>query len=481
MRIVVIGGGHNGLVAAASLARGGHSVTVLENRERLGGVADGLLHDSETLSPEVIAELNLTDYGLKLTEPTPVFVPQSEGRGLLLHRSTERGQDELGEDAGAYREWRQFLDRVLPFARTQLTQAALDIRQAAPLWPLAKAGLAFRRLGKEDIHELLRVGPTCVDDYLSEWFKNPALKAALAGPALHGTFMGSRSPSSTATLLLHEAQVSQEVVGGPGALVDVLQKACTSSNVSLELGAGVCRIQTEAGKVTAVELDGGRTVEADLVVSCIGPKRTLLGMVEPTALPVGIADKLSKVRLRGTLARVDLELSEPIDYSCRPGLHPARSFLAEDPLDLERAFDHVKHRRMPTDPPLDIRQSAGHASVLVRCASIELEGGWKDERRRELGQAVLSSLARFAPDTRSTASITGIQTPQDLAEEYSLEGGHEMHGELSLDQLGPMRPTLELSRFETPIQGLVCGSSGVHPGGAISGLPGLLAARAALG
>ena len=222
MKVLVIGGGHNGLVAAATLAGKGCQVTVLERRERFGGVADGLLHDSETLSPEVVEELELTSHGLELQDPPPVFVPSSTGSGMLVHRDPNLMTDELGPDLPAYHEWRAFLARVLPFARSQVDNQTLDISGTAELMPLMKAGLAFRMMGKKDIHELLRVGPSCVDDYLIEWFAHQNLRSALAAPALHGTFMGPRSPSSTATLLLHEAQVAQEVVGGPAALVEAL-------------------------------------------------------------------------------------------------------------------------------------------------------------------------------------------------------------------------------------------------------------------
>ena len=478
MKVLVIGGGHNGLVAAATLAVKGCQVTVLERRARFGGVADGLLHDSETLSPEVVEELELTSHGLELQDPPPVFVPSSTGSGMLVHRDPNLMTDELGPDLPAYHEWRAFLARVLPFARSQVDNQTLDISGTAELMPLMKAGLAFRKMGKKDIHELLRVGPSCVDDYLIEWFAHQNLRSALAAPALHGTFMGPRSPSSTATLLLHEAQVAQEVVGGPAALVEALLSACRARGVHLQAEAEVSRIRVEGGRAVGVELSDGTTMDADRVLSCVGPRRTLLDLVDPEALPTSTEHHISKVRVRGTLAKVTLSLTEPIEYACRPGLTPERSLIAEDPLDMERGFDHVKHRRMPTDLPLDIRQSGDTASVLIRCASIELEGGWTDDRRDELAEAAVASLARYAPQIRQTATVTETLTPADIAEAYGLEGGHEMHGELALDQLGPMRPAMALSRYATSIEGLYCGSAGIHPGGGVSGRPGWLAAQA---
>ena len=477
MKIIVIGGGHNGLVAAATLAKGGHKVTVLERRHCLGGVAEGLLHDTETLSPEVVRSLDLKSHGLRLQDPSPVFVPSLEGDGLFLHRDPAKAADELGEDAEAYRKWRAFLAKVLPFAKSQLNNQTLDVTSGGEMMPLMAAGLSFRKMGKKTIHELLRVGPACVDDYLSEMFTSPLLKSALMAPALHGTWMGPRSPTSTATLLLHEAQVSQEVIGGSSALVEALVECCKANGVELQVSAEVKRIIVESAVAKGVELTDGTSIEADCVLSCIGPRRTLLELVAPEALPLSTESHIKKVRLRGTMAKVSLALTEPIDFACRPGLNPERALLCENPLDLERAFDHVKHRRMPTELPLDIRQSGDIASVLIRCATIEIEGGWTDKRRAELAELTLTSLERYVPNIRQVATVTETLTPADIAERYALEGGHEMHGEMALDQLGPMRPAMPLSRYLTPIRGLLCGSAGVHPGGGVSGRSGFICAQ----
>jgi len=476
MGVIVIGGGHNGLVAAAALARGGQAVTLLEGRDCFGGVASGLLHDTDSFSPEIAAELDLASRGLEFQEPAPVFLPSREGSGLLLHRDQRRAAKELGEDAEAYTAWRGFLERVRPFAASQLNQLAPDIRTSAPLLPLLRRGLALRRLSKQDIHELLRIGPACVYDTLSERFQNPLLVTALSARALSGTWMGPRSPSSTATLLLGEAQSGQEVVGGAPALVAALVAACESAGVVLRTCARVQRIQVNQGRAEGVTLEGGEFLSADRVLSCVGPRRTLLELVEPDSLPIREAGQMANLRLRGTLARVCLELSGPMVYACRPDLQVTRALIAEDPLDLERAFDSVKHRRMPSELPLDIRQDARGATVLIRCATMELKGGWTAARRGELGELTLASLEPFVPTIRSIARVTGVLTPADIASRFDLEGGHEMHGEISLDQLGPMRPSLTLSRHTTPIGGLYLGSSGTHPGGAISGRPGWLAA-----
>lgn len=483
--VIVIGGGHNGLVAAATLARAGRKVMVLERASQAGGVARGLLHDSETLSPEVVQSLGLK---LELRTPPPVFAPQRQGRGLLVGADAAATAVEVAshapQDGQAWMDWRAFMARVLPVARMQLDAPAPDARAQASLWPLARKAMAVRKLGKRDMMELFRVGPACVDDWMSELFSCRLLRALVMAPALHGTWMGPRSPSSTATLLLHEAQAGAEVVGGPEALADALAAACQGLGVEMTCGAEVASIRQEAGRVVGVELGDGTAVDAPVVLSAIGPRRTVLELLDPMATPVRLAAEARKVRLRGRLARVDLDLAAPLEFACRPGEVFERIRIAEDALDLERAFDHVKYRRLPTDPPLDIRQAehdgAWRASVLVRCAPFELEGGWGDEQAGELLAAVIESLSRYVPDLPERMTRGNILSPADIASRWGLEGGHPMHGELALDQIGPMRPGLSMARHATPVPGLFLGCAGTHPGGAITGRPGLLAAKAIL-
>lgn len=483
--VIIVGGGHNGLVAAATLARAGREVVVLERAEAAGGVARGLLHDSETLSAEVVRSLGLK---LELRAPPPVFAPQRQGRGLLVGPDAAAAAVEIAAhepaDGQAWMDWRAFLGRILPVARDQIDAPAPDIRADASLWPLARKAMTVRKLGRHDMMELLRVGPACVDDWMSELFSCRLLRALLMAPALHGTWMGPRSPSSVATLLLHEAQAGQEVAGGTEALADALVAACQAAGVELTCGAEVRRIRLEQGKVVGVELGDGTAVDAPVVLSAIGPRRTVLELLDPMATPAKLAAQAAKIRLRGRLARVDLELAAPLEFACRPGEVFERIRIAEDPLDLERAFDHVKYRRLPTDPPLDIRQTerdgTWRASVLVRCAPFELNGGWSDEVTGELLGSVIESLTRYFPDLPERMTQGRILSPADIAGRWGLEGGHPMHGELALDQIGPMRPSLTMARHATPIPGLFLGSAGTHPGGGISGRPGLLAARAML-
>lgn len=459
--VIIVGGGHNGLVAAATLGKAGRRVVLLERRAKVGGVCD-LLMDGAALSGEVCRAL-----GLLAAEPaSPVVALNSEGRRLDLARAI---QDE------GYAGWRAWVDKVRPVLAAQLNAPSPDIRSSAPMWPLAKAGMAVRKLGRKEMMELLRSAPSCVDDWLSEHMSDPLLKGALMAPALHGTWMGPRSPTSAASLLLLET-MHAGVGRPPKLLAEQLRAACDGVGVEIQTGADVARIRVEDGHVTGVALADGTAIDAPVVLSAVGPRTTLLKLLDPRVVPGKTARQADVIRLRGTLAVMRLQCDDSLAW---PG---ARVRFVDSPVHLERAFDDVKHRRLPTaPPPLEIAVGGdGGVQVNVWSAPYELDGGWTAEARTGLTDAVVESLELVAPGVRDAATVMELLSPADLEEQYGLEGGHPMHGELALDQLGPMRPSMHLSRHTTPIPGLFLGCSGVHPGGAISGRPGLLAARAVL-
>jgi len=506
--VVVIGGGHNSLVCAAYLARAGRRVTVLERRSTLGGLASssefhpgysvpGLLHDTSRVRPQVIKDLGLTGHGLALRDRRPsMYLPQADGPGILLHPDPAAAADELAKvsaaDAKAFAEYCAFFKRIGGFfAKVMDTEPPEVTRDdLSTVWQLFKLGFGLRRLGADDMSEIMRVPTMTVADWLRERFENDLLVAGLAAPACFAGYVGPHSPSTTANLLIYESLRGPGVQGGPAALVSALEKACTAANAVIRTDAPVSRIRIESGRAVGVTLEDGTNVDG-LVVSGCDPKRTLLSLVHPADLPSPLGHDVGNYRMRGTTAKVNLALSAALDFAGRPGQAFEAVRIADDVDTVERAFDAVKYRQTSEIPHLDIRVPTvsdsslapqGHhvASVIVHFTPYHRDGGWTDERRQALGDQVLARLKRYAPNLDEVLVGRQVLTPQDLEDEYGLTEGHIYHGEHALDQLVSMRPLASCAGHKTPVDDLYLCGGGTHPGGGISGGAGRLAAAAVL-
>ena len=373
-------------------------------------------------------------------------------------------------------------------ARQLLDQRAPAIGQTSDLWPLIKTALGVRMLGERDMMELLRIAPSCVDDWLEEHFPSPLVRSLLMGPSMLGAWMGPRSPTSALCLLAYEALADREVAGGPAGLLQALLGACQAAGVTVRCGAEVGQITIADGAVTGVTLTDGEALAATTVVSAIGPRKTLLDLVDPLWLPPTETSDAQNIRTRGTMAKVHLGISGPLRFTGGPeGVE--RAWVGPHPLDLERAFDDARLREPVRAPVLDLRVPTIHdpslappghhvVSILVHGAAHDLDGGWGEAATASLKAAVLGQLRRFAdlPDER----IVGCEvlTPADIAQRYALEGAHLWHGEVGLDQLWTLRPSRTTSQHATPIDGLYLGSAGAHGGAALTCGAGALAAKA---
>lgn len=503
--LIIIGGGHNGLTCAALQASRGRKVLVLERRGILGGLAAGeefhpgyrtvgVLHDTSSVRSSVIDKLGLESHGLKRrSDEAAVFAPQKDGPGLLLFDDPVRACDELAahsaSDADRYVEFRAFLARIGSYLSGILGEVPPPIspRGAGQFLALLRKGWALRSLGRETMYECLRIGPTCAQDWLDDWFETDVLKAALVSPALLGTWSGPRSAGTTALALMQICTAGRGIVGGPAALVDALVLACESRGVELRTNAGVVRILTDGGRVQGVELADGSRVEGGLVASSVDPRQTFLDLIRPLDLPGELGSGIENWRCRGTTAKVNLALDGPLEFSCRPGAVFDTIRVGENLEEIERAFDSVKYRRLPVSPHIDIHMPtvldpglapAGHhvASMLVHFVPHDLEAGWGDTQRADLLEVCLNRLAEVAPECRDRIVGYQVVTPADLERELSLTGGHIHHGEHGLDQLLSFRPQATCARYATPLEGLVLCGSGSHPGGGITCAPGELAA-----
>jgi phytoene dehydrogenase-like protein len=496
----VIGAGHNGLTAAAVLAKRGRRVLVVERRPVVGGLcageefhpgyhSAGLLHDTSGVRPGVVDALNLTQHGLEMVSVPPVFL--ADGPGLVLEHDPAAASAEIAKvssrDAGRYREFHAFVGRIRRVVEPLLNDVPPDLINTGALGlsgmaKMAGRGLAIRRLGRRDMMDLMRVPPMCVADWLGEWFETDLLKAGLAANAIAGTWCGPWSPGTAANLIVWACTANRAVKGGPVALVAALQGAAGKLGVEIRTGAEVERIKIVKGAATGVVLAGGEEIHASAVASSCDPKRTFLDLTGPNDIAHAFARRIEAYRVRGTTAKVNLALNKPLSFASRPDAVFEFARTGADLDTQERAFDAVKYRRFSERPILDIYQPPGHApaghaaaSILVHYAPYDLEGGWGDDQRERLGDAVVAELARLAPDVESTIVAREVITPKDIEARFGASGGHVHHGEHGLDQL-LARPTIDAARYRTPITNLYICGSGSHPGGGVTCAPGALAA-----
>jgi len=521
---VVIGAGHNALVTAAYLAKGGLRTLVLERRDRVGGAGDTselapgvrvptLAHTVGRLRPSVQKDLGLARHGLKLVTPeVRVFAPRAEGLGITLYGDPEATARELAKtpsvgakDAVAYprfdkavRSMGRFLDHL-----GRETPPDIDAPRLADALMGLRLGRSFRGLGRDGSRTLLRVLPMAVADLVAESFESPTLRAVLAW---RGVRYGSVGPWSggTASMLLHDgagndggaAGETVYAVGGPGALAEALAAAARGFGAEIRTGAQVARIDARDGGVHGVVLASGEEIPARAVVSGADPKRTLLDWVDPVALGPSLGWRAGNIRTPGVVAKVNLALSALPTFPAARGeaqLH-GRILVAPSIDAIEKAFDESKYGRWSdtpiveatipslSDPSLVAGAPAGtHVmSVIAQYAPYALRSGPWDGETRQLGDAVVGVLETVAPGLSRLVTAREVLTPVDLESRYGLTGGHPLHGEAGLDQFYLWRPLLGHARYRLApesLKGLYLCGSGAHPGGGITGGPGQNAAR----
>ena len=511
--IVIIGAGHNGLVAAFYLAKAGRKPLVLEARSVAGGCvaneefAPGftapLANALGPLRPSVVRDMNLARR-VEFVQPDPRLVTlDPDGRALAfstdIARTTEAIRAFSSKDAGAYPDFCATLQRFGGFigGLMEMTPPDIDAPATGEMWELLKTGRRFRALGRKDSFRLLRWGPMAAADLVAEFFETDLLQAAVAARGVFGTAQGPWSAGSGAVLLLNAAAdpvpggSSLSVKGGPAALTSAMAAAASEAGAEIRTDAAVARILVHDGHVTGVALADGSEITARVVFSNADPRRTFLSLVDPVDLDPEFLTKVRNYRARGTVAKVHLALGElpafrgvanPADLHGRIQIGPGIDYL-------ERSFDPSKYGEIPKDPYLDITIPTLHdasfapagkhvLSAHVQFVPYRLADGvpW-DGHRDRLAAAVVATLERYAPGIRGLIESTQVLTPVDLERSYGLTGGQIYHGEPSLDQLFTMRPILGWARYATPIDGLYLCGSGTHPGGGITGASGQNAAR----
>ncbi len=495
-RIAIVGGGHNGLVAAALLARAGREVVLLEARAELGGLAstrelipghrvDVGHNDLGMFLRTVIDELELARHGLELIEaPAAAAVPATaDSQGVVLWPDVERTADGLAriraDDAAA---WPGFVAELATCA--------------AALQPLISRPPELADMGRLLISpELLRFLSTPLDELLREWFEGPVLRAGLCGLALPATGLGPRA-NGTGWPLLYRCVLGApdrlapvtRARGGAGTLAAALAASAAASGARIRTGAAVSRILVESRRVAGVELAAGERIEAGAVVSTATPAVTFLDLVGASRLEPAFVRRLLNVKYRGAAARLALSIDGLPSFRGldRPAL-TGRIVLAERASDIERAADAAKYRRLAARPwieaalPTTLDPSlapAGRHLLLATAHHLpfELEGGWSDGGA-ELQHRMVAELERWAPGIGGLVRDQALLLPTDYEEEFGATNGGLHHGEMNPSQSLWLRPTASAwADASLPVQGLWLGGAGCHPGGGLTGLPGMIAA-----
>jgi phytoene dehydrogenase-like protein len=511
---IVIGAGHNGLTAAAYLARAGRKVLVLERRHVLGGAAvteevfkgfkfSVCSYVVSLLRPEIIRELDLPRHGLEILPLDGTFTPMPDGNYLWRMNDHARTRREIARhsrlDAEAYDEYGRAMVEMGRFVKPILNMVPPDPTTLRPgdLRRLFSVLQRFRRLSRQDQYNQVQLMTMSAVDFLDQWFETDVLKATMSASGIIGTFLGVRSPG-TAYVLLHHYMGEIDGAfrswglsrGGTGAISSAIAGAAREAGVEIRAEAPVARIAVRSNKAHGVVLANGDEISARVVVSSVDPRLTFLGFLDEGLLPESFLDDVKRYKFRGSSAKVNLALDGLPDFRALPGAGPhLRGAISISPsVDyMERAYDAAKYGQFSPRPYIDIvipsltdpsvAPPGKHVmSCFVQYAPYALKHGTWDTRREEFGDTVINALAEYAPNIRTLILHRQVVTPLDLEREWGLSEGNIFQGELTLEQLFFLRPAPGWAQYKTPVDGLYMCGSATHPGGGIMGAPGRNAA-----
>jgi len=514
--VIIIGGGHNGLVTAACLARAGRKVVVLERRELLGGCAvteeiwpgyrvSTAAYLTSLMQERIIRELELEKFGYRVDAKDPAFFSVfPDGRHFFMWQDRARTLAEIAKfskhDAEVYPAYEDQLERIsrvveglLLTTPPKFPPSALDFVDYLRL--AGRVG----KLAPKDIVALVKIFTQSAADFLDEWFESPEVKVTLATDGVIGANGGPRSPG-TAYILLHHCMGGVAghrglwgfVRGGMGAVSESIAASARAKGVEIRTNATVAKVTVRSGRAEGVVLESGEEIEARQVASNLDPKLTFLRLLDERDLEPDFVQAIRQFRIEGTSCKINLALSGLPEFTSYPGApgphHRATMHICPSIEYVERAWDDAKYGR-PSERPLleltvptiydpSLAPPGKHImGIFLQYAPYTLREGTWDELREPFGDRVISLIEEYAPNIRSIIEHRQVLTPLDLERRFGITGGNIFHGEMSLDQMFVMRPVAGWARYRTPLKGLYLCGSGAHPGGGVMGAPGYNCAR----
>ena len=512
--VIVIGGGHNGLVNAAYLARAGKRVLVLERRHVLGGAAvteevfpgfkfSVCSYVVSLLRPEIIRELDLPRHGLEILPLDGTFTPMPNGDHLWRVNDHAKTRREIARhsklDAEAYDEYGKAMIDMAHFVKPIMNMTPPDPASLNPkgLLDLLTMGRRFQKLSADDKYNQVQLMTMSAVDFLDQWFETDVLKATMAASGIIGTFLGVRSPG-TAYVLLHHYMGEIDGAfrswglarGGTGSISNAIGDAAREFGAEIRTEAPIAKIILQNGQAKGVVLENGDEIYADVISSSVDPRLTFMKMVGEEHLPADFVDDIKRYKFRGSSGKVNMALDGLPDFKCMPGAGPhLRGAVSISPSVeyMERAYDDAKYGRYSRRPYIDIvipsltdpsiAPPGKHVmSCFVQYAPYNLKEGTWDEQREAFGDTVIDTIAEHAPNIRDIILHRQVLTPLDIERDFGLSEGNIFQGELTLEQLFFLRPAPGWAQYRSPIRNLYMCGSATHPGGGIMGASGRNAA-----
>ena len=515
--VVIIGGGHNGLVTAAYLAKARKRVLVLERRSVLGGACvteetfsgykvSTAAYVNSLFRPDIARDLDLAAHGFEMLERNPSsFTPFGDGRSLMLGPDEVMTHREIAKfsaaDADAYPRYEAMLERVASVLEPLLDQEAPDpmSNRLGDLWRLFQTGRSFRGLGS-DLEEAVRIMTAPATQILDEWFESPQLKATLATDAVIGA-MASPATPGTGYVLFHHVMgetngkkgVWGYVRGGMGALSNAIAASAKAAGADIRCDAPVAQIIVEHGVAKGVVLEDGTRVEAGRVASSVDCHLTFNRFVGHEHLSDDFVRRIERIRYDSASMKINVALSKLPDFLAMPGdtpgpQHRGTIHIGADLTDMERAYDDAKYGRTSARPLIEctlpsvvdetVAPEGRHLmNMFVQYAPYELAEGTWDDHRDVFADRCFALIDEYAPGFSESVIERQVLAPPDLEAMFGLTGGNIFQGEMTLNQLAFMRPLLGWAGHSTPIKSLYLCGAAAHPGGGVMGACGRNAAR----